>query len=269
MYTYTYVTVSIVRTYVPIGVAVQYMNNIFVSRKWESDVHELEQKLKYYNSVGGPLQLLLFPEGTDFNAKSKTKSDEYADKNGLTHYNYCLHPHSTGFVNIIQSLRREGLEAVYDITIGFPDALPKTEFHFLRGVIPREIHYYIKEHTTDSLPSGDEALASWCTQRWAEKEERLKQFYTHREFLETSETGEEQIRPHEVVTKHNILNIFFAPLFFIGMAAGTGYLAYTSSYVLCYGVLTILWSAYHLFLRDGLDYATMDMYYKRKSAAIV
>ena len=252
-----------------LGVAVQYMNNIFVSRKWENDEHELEQKLKFYNSVNGPLQLLLFPEGTDFNAKSKGKSDQYADKNGLPHYEYCLHPHSTGFVHLVQSLRKEGLEAVYDITIGFPDALPKTEFHFLNGVIPSEIHYYIKEYTIDSLPSENEALVSWCAQRWAEKEERLKQFYQNREFSETSEPGDKQARPHEVIVHHNMFNVFFAPLFYIAIAVFTGYLAYTCHYVIYYGVLTICWSVYHLALREGLDYATMDMYYKRKSAAIV
>ena len=249
-----------------LGVAVQYMNNIFVSRKWENDVREFEHKLRYYSSVNGPLQLLLFPEGTDFNAKSKGKSDEYADRNGLPQYSYCLHPHSKGFVHLVQSLRKEGLEAVYDITIGFPDALPKTEFHFLRGVVPKEIHYYIKEYTVDSLPYEEEALVSWCAQRWAEKEERLKQFYTHREFLEMDESGDWRVRPHEVVTKHNMFNVFFAPLFYIGMAAITGYLAYTSSYMFWYGTLTILWSAYHLALRDGLDYATMDMYNKRMLA---
>eukprot|EP00731_Ephydatia_muelleri_P027381 Em0019g254a len=263
------VTKSDMKKYPFVGVAVQYMNNIFVSRKWENDEHELEQKLKFYNSVNGPLQLLLFPEGTDFNAKSKGKSDQYADKNGLPRYEYCLHPHSTGFVHLVQSLRKEGLEAVYDITIGFPDALPKTEFHFLKGVIPSEIHYYIKEYNIDSLPSENEALVSWCAQRWAEKEERLKQFYQNREFSETSEPGDKQARPHEVIVHHNMFNVFFAPLFYIAIAVFTGYLAYTCHYVIYYGVLTICWSVYHLALREGLDYATMDMYYKRKSAAIV
>ena len=246
------------------------MNNIFVSRKWENDVHELEQKLKFYNSVNGPLQLLLFPEGTDFNAKSKGRSVEYADKNGLPHYEYCLHPRSTGFVHLVQSLRKGGLEAVYDITIGFPDALPKTEVHFLNGVIPSEIHYYIKEYTIDSLPSEDEALVSWCAQRWAEKEDRLKQFYQNREFSEMSGSGDKQARrPHEVVVHHNMFSVFFAPLFYIGIAVSTGYLAYTYNYAFYYGILTIAWSIYHLRLREGLDYATMDMYYKRKFAAIV
>ena len=117
--------------------------------------------------------------------KSKGRSDKYADENGLPRYQYCIHPRTTGFVYIMNALRSGGLDAVYDVTIGYPDALPKTEAEIAKGIMPREVHFHIKSYDDRDLPRDDELLGQWCRDRWAEKEERLKQFYTHKEFQDS------------------------------------------------------------------------------------
>ena len=160
----------------------QFSNFLFIKRKWSLDEKEFHDKLFYLNSIDSPCQLLLFPEGGDMTHKSKKRSDSYADENSLPHYQYCLHPRTTGFVYVMNALRSGGLDAVYDVTIGYPDALPKTEVELAKGIMPQEVHFHIKSYDDKDLPHDDEHLGQWCKDRWEEKEERLMNFYSHKEF---------------------------------------------------------------------------------------
>ena len=63
---------------------------------------------------------------------------------------------------------------MYDVTIGYPDALPKTEVEIVKGIMPREIHFHIKSYDDRDLPRDDKQLGQWCRDRWAEKEETRK-----------------------------------------------------------------------------------------------
>ena len=154
--------------------------------------------------------------------KTKTRSDMYADENGLPRYQYCIHPRTTGFVYVMNALRSGGLDAVYDVTIGYPDVLPKTEVEIAKGIMPREVHFHIKSYDDRDLPRDDEQLGQWCKDRWAEKEERLKQFYTHKEFQDTP-SGEptENIRSKvcnkakEVLVGKNYPYLLYAVFFFM------------------------------------------------------
>lgn len=38
---------------------------VFIQRRWEADKKHLENMLDYFCDIREPLQLLLFPEGTD------------------------------------------------------------------------------------------------------------------------------------------------------------------------------------------------------------
>ena len=169
----------------------QLSNFLFIKRRWEEDEKEFRDKLYYMNGINYPCQLLLFPEGGDMTKKTKTKSDKYADENGLPRYQYCIHPRTTGFVYVMNALRSGGLDAVYDVTIGYPDVLPKTELELTKGIMPREVHFHIKSYDDRDVPTDDEGLVKWCRDRWAEKEERLKQFYTHKQFQETHTDDDE------------------------------------------------------------------------------
>lgn len=160
----------------------QYQSQIFLSRNWEVDYKELEQKLFYLVGLRQPLQLLLFPEGRDFGARSKKKSDEYADKHDLPHYDYCLHPHTRGLMYIVSAMRSGGLDAVYDVTLAYPDSIAFTECDFMKGTIPKEVHFYIREYAANDLPGDEQGLAQWCQQRWREKEDMLHQYYQYKCF---------------------------------------------------------------------------------------
>nr|XP_014353287.1 PREDICTED: lysocardiolipin acyltransferase 1 isoform X2 [Latimeria chalumnae] len=122
------------------GWAMQVASFIFIQRKWEEDKRHFEAMLDYFCDIKEPLQLLIFPEGTD--------------------------------------LTGDNLDAIHDITVAYPRNIPQTERHLLMGSFPKEIHFHVCRYPVATLPTSSEELQNWCQQRWQEKEERLRAFYT-------------------------------------------------------------------------------------------
>ncbi|KAK1791231.1 hypothetical protein P4O66_013251, partial [Electrophorus voltai] len=213
------------------GWAMQVAAFIFIHRKWEEDRRHMANMLEYFCDIREPVQLLLFPEGTDLTGaidlvqvcvragadlrpaacvgqpelasdllhvwgsrsgsvkadlrpaadNSRARSDKFADENGLPRYEYVLHPRTTGFTFIVDTLRKgDNLDAVHDITVAYPENIPQTERHLLSGSFPREIHFHVQRHAVASLPRQPELLEAWCRERWAEKEQHLRTFYAAR-----------------------------------------------------------------------------------------
>lgn len=77
---------------------------IFMTRCYERDQRILKHLLQYYKDSLANYQLLLFPEGTDQSSKAIELSNSFADKNGLSHYNFVLHPRTTGFNYILNNM---------------------------------------------------------------------------------------------------------------------------------------------------------------------
>lgn len=44
------------------------------------------------------------------------------------------------FLNFID----KQINAVYDLTVGYPDVIPQNEIDALRGVFPKNVHFHIK-----------------------------------------------------------------------------------------------------------------------------
>lgn len=168
----------------PTGHCMQLSCFLFINRKWEQDKLEFQDKLYYFNALDYPIQILLFPEGGDLTPYTRERSNAYAKENGLPCYQYCFHPRTTGFIYAMNALRDGKLDAVYDLTIGYPDALPKTELDAVKGFFPKEVHYHTKEWNNEDIPEDEEGMKAWLKERWAEKEVRLREFYTHSEFRE-------------------------------------------------------------------------------------
>lgn len=155
---------------------------LFISRKWEMDRTEFKNKLYYFNAINYPIQILLFPEGGDLTDRSRERSNKFAEKNNLPHYQYCLHPRTTGFNYVMNALRDGRLDAVYDVTIGYPDTLPKTEVDTYNGFYPKEVHFHIRSFDNQDIPEDEEGMKKWLGDRWREKEVQLRDFYTYSEF---------------------------------------------------------------------------------------
>jgi len=206
---------------------------------WKDDRTELNTKLQIYNTYDLPLQLLLFPGGGDLTLKTKTRSDNYADNKGYPHYDYVLHPRLRGFLYTVNILQSHKLDAIVDITVAYPDALPKTELHFAQGHIPNEVHYCIRRYPLKRIPQSGKALADWIKKIWAEKEDRLKYFYTHRKFPD-SEYAMETNRSVLQCTGfyHSILFFTLVNYFICSM------LSYFFYSTILYFSLSLLWLLY-------------------------
>ena len=62
----------------------------------------------------------------------------------------------------------------------------------------------------------DEQLGQWCRDRWGEKEERLKQFYTNKEFQDTPSEEPTNVfsKAKEVLIGKNYRYLLYAVCFF-------------------------------------------------------
>jgi len=47
------------------GWGMQFLGFFFIARKWEEDQAYMAKVLQYYNSIKYPIQLVIFPEGTN------------------------------------------------------------------------------------------------------------------------------------------------------------------------------------------------------------
>ena len=246
----------------------QARNHFFLSRKWDQDESELRWKLSYLKAMNTKYQILLFPEGTDFNEKSRSKSHKYSETNNLPKYEYVLQPKSTGFIYTLKTLRKYKIDAVYDVTVGYPDVLAKTEVDmFKNSKIPHEIHYHIKKHDISSIPETDKGIDQWLRQQWEEKEERLKTFYTHREFRETTSMSSKQSNDvkngpsnhssAEVFADMSFGRFFLSQLFYTAQGSFFLFLCYWNWYCIVWGVLAAAWLQYISVKAAGLDFIIM------------
>ncbi|CAJ0932387.1 unnamed protein product, partial [Mesorhabditis belari] len=161
------------------GWAMQCNSFIFLERNFQKDKMKIRQLLDYYTDIGNSYQLLLFPEGTDRCPKGALRNERYAAKMDLKPYSYVLHPRTKGFVYIVQEMRRSGkLKAIYDITVGYKDKIVQKETDIVfEGLAPQDVHFQIIRIPIEQLPDDDRQLVEWIEKRWANKEEKLRQFY--------------------------------------------------------------------------------------------
>lgn len=217
---------------------------IFLKRRWEEDKSYLNSVLSYFVDYSDCLQLLLFPEGTNFEDGSKQKSDSFATKNDLPFYNYVLHPRVRGFTYCVEKLRQGKLDAIHDVTVGYSENYCFEELDLLRGNVPSEIHFHIQRFSNEELPQDSQGLEKWCCNQWKEKEDRLKRFYIEdKQFGPPSEVAQE--KRDEVETKVKFLFVK-GLIFWLVFSISISFLMYISSlvrwYVLLFGVAFTLLS---------------------------
>lgn len=165
------------------GWIMQMNGFIYITRRWQEDLGRLSRTLDYLVALGRRTQLLIFPEGTDFTKTSKQKSDKYALQHQLPLYSFTLHPKTTGFSFLVRHLQQATyLDAVYDLTIAYPDYVPQSEVDLIKGKLPSEVHFYIERIPSIDVPAHDTVLREWLEDRWSKKEQLLKQFYQTKTF---------------------------------------------------------------------------------------
>jgi hypothetical protein len=66
------------------------------------------------------------------------------------------------------------LDAVYDVTMGYPDGVPGILDCFTGKV--RRVDIHVKRHPIDELPLSDDALAQWVFDRFIEKDRLMIEY---------------------------------------------------------------------------------------------
>lgn len=74
------------------------------------------------------------------------------------------------------------MDSVIDITIAYPCSIPQNEGDIIKGMFPAEIHFHATTFPNSAIPSSKLELDNWCKERFAIKEETLKNFYEKKSF---------------------------------------------------------------------------------------
>ncbi len=107
---------------------------LFVHRNWSDDERMITDMINYYNDTSLPVQLLIFPEGSDLSDSNKEKDRQFAVKNGLHLNEYVMHPRTKGFVHCINMLREgSGGFDICDISVGYVGKITQGEKEILQG----------------------------------------------------------------------------------------------------------------------------------------
>ncbi|XP_078604244.1 lysocardiolipin acyltransferase 1-like isoform X2 [Branchiostoma floridae x Branchiostoma japonicum] len=233
---------------------------LFITRRWEEDEKIMKKILDYLSSIGHRTQLLLFPEGTDFTERTRQRSDAYAEKNDLPKYDYVLHPRTKGFVYIAEKLIKEhNLDAIHDITVGYPDGKTQTEADLLAGRFPEEVHFHVRRHPLNTLPTTSGQLEQWCTTLWAQKELQLKDFYQKKRFPDTNvlEGG----KPGDPLQELRMKVVLWLSIpFFVTVILGVPYLMVTSTYFFISAVLICAFYIAQRAVYGGAEHFQIDLY---------
>ncbi|PVU91658.1 hypothetical protein BB559_004035 [Furculomyces boomerangus] len=171
------------------GWGMRFFEFIFLERSWDLDKSVLDKGLKKIIRSEYPTALLLFPEGTTFTNRTKTKSVEFSEKMGLPHPNHLLIPRSTGMYHILQQLRGN-VTYLYDFTIGYtgvrPDEFAEDKYTltniFYHGEYPHQTHVNIRRFKLDDIPTEESQFTIWLQEKFHEKDELLANFYKNGTF---------------------------------------------------------------------------------------
>ncbi|XP_074026786.1 lysocardiolipin acyltransferase 1 isoform X2 [Leptinotarsa decemlineata] len=169
---------------------------VYIKRCWILDKKILLKYIDYVSDLSYKHSLLVFPEGTDFTRETKISSDKFAERNNIQKYDHVLHPRTTGFVYLTQQLLlKNSLDAVYDVTLVYPDTVPQTEKLLLKGQFPKEVKVHFVRYPKTILPTSEDGLREFLEKKWSDKEKTLKEYratghFLHGKILKTNKQWE-------------------------------------------------------------------------------
>jgi len=104
--------------YVPtVGVSWALNDYIFLERNWEKDKTILTEGMDVLASYSKPFWLLLYPEGTRLSDKKLSEGQAFSRERGLPVLKHQLYPRTKGFARIMETLDRDKVKYVYDVTM--------------------------------------------------------------------------------------------------------------------------------------------------------
>lgn len=90
--------------------------------------------------------------------------------------------------------KKKCLDAVYDLTLVYPDGCPQTEGDLFFGNFPQKVFAHLVRYPVSDLPKSEDGLRKFMEKRWLEKEKTIEEFTTTGNFLH----GKELERPNSL-----------------------------------------------------------------------
>jgi 1-acyl-sn-glycerol-3-phosphate acyltransferase len=153
-----------------VGWGMYMLDCIFLKRNWARDKQDVLDLFSRFKRDEIPVFLVSFLEGTRGTPHKLAKSQAFAEANGLYVPKATMVPRTKGFVATMNGLS-EHLDAVYDVTMGYPDGTPAILDCFTGKV--RRVDFHVKRYAMEDLQLSDEALADWVFQRFIEKDRMM------------------------------------------------------------------------------------------------
>ncbi len=166
--------------YVPgAGWGLYIAGNFFVKRDWLRDQKKIDKVFERVLKEKEPMWIISFLEGTRITPEKLKRSQAFCKERGRPVFEHVLAPRTKGFEATVQALRTH-LDAVYDVTIAFPEGTPKISHLFL-GYI-HQIHMHVRRFPIQSLPTNEKDIGEWVWKVFEEKERLLQYFLEHKRF---------------------------------------------------------------------------------------
>lgn len=170
---------EVIKYFPGFGWGMRFLDCIFVKRDWAQDKAGIHRLFDKYKAENIPVFLVSFLEGTRLTPKKLEAAQKFAALRGMRTPKHTLVPRTKGFVATMEGLGTH-LDAVYDVTVGYPDFTPTLVNCFERKV--RRIEVHVKRYAIDELPTDDEGRSAWVFERYEEKDARLEAFAKEQRF---------------------------------------------------------------------------------------
>lgn len=161
--------------YVPgMGWGLSFLDCFFLRRNWDSDQKLIESTFSKFRREQIPLWLCSFPEGTRITEEKLVRSQAFMSSRSIPIFRHVLFPRVKGFVASVTALRPH-LNAVYDVTIGYPKGIP-TLWQWIEGWVG-DWHIHVRRFPISVLPEQSKDLSMWLTLRYQEKDTLMSHFH--------------------------------------------------------------------------------------------
>ena len=114
------------------------------------------------------------PKELESRQKKRERAQAFAARQDRSPLDNVLFPRTKGFVATVQGLRTH-IDAVYDLTIGYPNG-PISLWPYIQGV-EKDFYLHVQRTPLAELPQDGSALHEWLVTRFYEKDRRLASFH--------------------------------------------------------------------------------------------
>lgn len=101
----------------------------------------------------------------------------FARKAGIPVLSNVLVPRYKGFIASLNALRDGYLDAVYDVTVGFPNRKVPFILDVAGGGVTTTIHMHVRRFPIAELPTNPKEIEAWCLKLYQDKDKMLEEFY--------------------------------------------------------------------------------------------